>query len=431
MRLPRPLLYPLQRLLYRERFRLLNQLLANQQLEQSSLLQKQHHDLTALLKFAVSQVPYYHQRLGCMDWSTFPGCLPILQKADLIQYGEELINEQADRSTLQQGYTGGSTGTPLAYYYDAHKTELMHAGQYRSFMQCGWRPGEPVLQFWGASQDQQQHPALSERIHTSLSAEQIVGAYQFDEATLQQWSDTLCSYRPVVVRGYPSILAALARYLIDQGIKVPTTIKGSFCTAEVLHPQQRQLIEQAFHCKLYNQYGSREIPNISCECSHGNQHIYSDLVLLESLEVKGQRELVVTSLTNRLQPLIRYAIGDTGTLQEGVCSCGSPFPMMKMEVCRSNDLIHTPQGGLIYPSQLTHLLDGVEGIHHFQFRQQKIEQITLQVEMEQALSPPVKQRLLALFAEQVTPSITLEVERVEHIERGASGKHRFVRCDLS
>ncbi len=114
-------------------------------------------------------------------------------------------------------------------------------------------------------------------------------------------------------------------------------------------------MESAFACKVFNQYGSREIPNIACECRYGNQHVFTDMVYLESIHEDGADKLIVTALTNRTMPFIRYDIGDSGTLKAGDCPCGSPFPMMAMGVCRSNDLIKTRSGKtdlplLLHPS---------------------------------------------------------------------------------
>ena len=431
MRLPRLLRYPLLRLLFRERFKLLNELLQNQQLSRKTLHQQQHQKLVALLKYAVQRVPFYHQQLGTMDWSNFPDSLPILHKSDFIHQQDQLLDRQANRSTLKKGYTGGSTGTPLSYYYNKHKIELMRAAHYRSFMQCGWRPGDPILQFWGASQDLSSRPTLAEHIKNTISGELTVDANHFDEQTLQQWCKTLNQHQPILIRGYPSILAALAHHMVENKIQPSQKIKGCFSTAEVLYPQQRSIIGQAFHCKVYNQYGSREIPNISCECPHGKQHIYSDLVWLESLKIDHAEQLVATSLTNYLQPLIRYTLGDSGSLEEGNCSCGSPFPIMKMEVCRSNDLIHIADGSQLHPSKLIHLLDEIEGIEQFQFTQHQLEVITLQVVTLSTLPPSTEALLKTRFAEQITPAIQLNIESVQLIDRGASGKYRFVRSNLS
>ena len=57
--------------------------------------------------------------------------LPILTKDDVRDHLDALLARGArDRARL--GHTGGSTGKPLAFWYDDAKHELMRAGMCRS-----------------------------------------------------------------------------------------------------------------------------------------------------------------------------------------------------------------------------------------------------------------------------------------------------------
>ena len=206
----------------------------------------------------------------------------------------------------------------------------------------------------------------------------------------------------------------------------PETLKGVYSTAEVLYDWQRQLMVQAFGCKVFNQYGSREIPNMAVECRHGNQHVFCDMVYMESVIEDGEARLLVTSLTNRVMPFIRYQIGDSGTLKAGECSCGSPFPMMEMGVCRSNDIIRTPAGKCVYPSYFIHLLDGLSGIRQYQFEQDRADRIKLHIAGAQPLSEDVVRQLQARVGTEVDGRMRLKVIQTDEIPRTISGKHRFV-----
>ena len=102
-------------------------------------------------------------------------------------------------------------------------------------------------------------------------------------------------------------------------MRIASGLLGVYSTAEVLHDDQRTLMERAFCGKVFNQYGCREVPNIAWECRHGNMHVFSDMVQLESVsDAEGDR-LLVTSLTDRVMPFIRYALGDSGRLVDGQC----------------------------------------------------------------------------------------------------------------
>ncbi|MBI5041289.1 MAG: phenylacetate--CoA ligase family protein [Gammaproteobacteria bacterium] len=416
-----------------ERHRLLETLLSNQALSAAQLRQKQAADFLAILHHARTQTPYYRERYRHIP-STCTAhdemrTLPILRKDDVIQHRDALLAESADKSTLCLGHTGGSTGRPLAFYYDRHKHELMRAGMIRSYMWSGWRPGEKILNFWGAKQDIKPR-AMRKRLEDLISAEKTIGAHEYTETDLARWVDEIHRYRPVLLQGYASILAELARYVLDQGLRLQDTLKGVYSTAEMLHDWQRTLIEAAFACKVFNQYGSREIPNIACECRYGNQHVFTDMVYLESVREDGEDKLIVTSLTNRIMPFIRYDIGDSGTLKDGDCPCGSPFPMMDMGVCRSNDLIKTKRGKIVYPSYFIHLLDGLDGVKQYQFVQTAFDKMTLNVLASRRLTADEQAHIAARIMHDVDASMALEIHQLEAIPRTPSGKHRFVIRDF-
>jgi phenylacetate-CoA ligase len=149
-------------------------------------------------------------------------------------------------------------------------------------------------------------------------------------------------------------------------------------------------------------------------------------VKLESLSVDGESRLLVTSLTNRVMPMIRYELGDLGRLQDGQCGCGSPFPLMALDVCRKNDLVVTPGGRKIYPSYFVHLLDDLDGIEQFQFVQESPARIVLRLRAQPGVAGRVEQALLPRIRRDLGADMTLQVERVAAIARSRSGKHRFV-----
>jgi len=422
---------PLKSLVHRrlrpQRYRYLQTLLANETLNTGQLRQYQREQFNAMVRFAIQQTDYYRECYRGFYGPDYDAeALPVLTKQTVAERRDAMVAGGPGRPGLKSGYTGGSTGTPLAFYYTDDKTEQMRAGMMRSYRWAGWRPGDRVLNFWGARQDLRKPCTAADWLRRYAAAERTLGAYEFTEADLLDWARQVQSWRPVLLQGYASILAELARFVRSSRLRMPATLKGVFSTAEVLYDWQRTAIETAFSCPVYNQYGSREVPNIGLQCAQGNFHVFSDLVKLESLPVGGEDRLLVTSLTNRVMPMIRYEIGDLGHLQDGRCGCGSPFPLMALEVCRSNDLVVTPGGRRVYPSYFVHLLDGRDGIGQFQFVQTAPHSVVLRLCAVAGTADAIGQELQARIRADLGADMMLGVERVEAIPRSASGKHRFV-----
>jgi phenylacetate-CoA ligase len=400
-----------------QRYAFLEKLLATQGLSRTALLHKQRKDRDAIVRFARDNTRYYADRFS--DIGVFEA-LPILTKLDVVAHLDELLARDFDPAKTPLGYTGGSTGKPLAFFYNEEKHELMRAGMMRSYMLSGWRPGQKILNFWGARQD-----TISGGVFGSaawddfVAAEKTLPAHEIDAVKLRGWAEYIRRYRPTLLQGYASILAALARFVSDEKLAMPASLIGVYSTAEVLTEAMRETIERAFGCKAFNQYGSREIPNIACECRHGHMHVFTDMVWLESMS--GQ--LLVTSLTNRLMPMIRYENGDCGELLEGECACGSPFPLMAMGMCRSNDFIVTPGGRRLHPSFFNRLLYGRTEVQQYQFVQEEPQRVVLRLVTDTPLAEAIAAEMQATVTAQ---GLSLWIEYVPDIERTTSGKHRFV-----
>ncbi len=409
------------------RYRLLQPLLEHETLSAEQLQQYQQRQFNAMVRFAIENTGYYRSRYQGIAGPDYDAAeLPVLTRQTVVEQRDAMVAGGPDQPGLKLGYTGGSTGKPLAFYYTNEKTEHMRAGMMRSYRWAGWRPGDRVLNFWGAQQDISAPRTLTGRLRRYAAAEMTLGAYEFSETDLLIWAQRVQSWKPVLLQGYASILAELAQFVLHKHLRMPATIKGVFTTAEVLHDWQRSVIESAFSCTVFNQYGSREVPNIGLQCAHGNFHVFSDLVKVESLPVDGEHRLLVTSLTNRVMPMIRYELGDLGRLQDGQCRCGSPFPLMALDVCRKNDLVVTPGGRKIYPSYFVHLLDGHRGIEQFQFAQTAPDTIVLKLRARQGVGAAVEQALHSRIQADLGADMAFLVECVDMIPRSRSGKHRYV-----
>jgi phenylacetate-CoA ligase len=389
------------------------------------LLDKQRADFTDIVAFAAANVPYYRQRLG-----VHPEAIPILEKDAVRERLDDLLALDADRSQVKLGHTGGSTGKPLAFWYDEVKHELMRAGMMRGFMMSGWVPGQKVLNFWGARQDVAAGGVFGSGWGAGWSdwvaAEKTIAATEFSPAKLLEWARFIQAYKPVLLYGYASAMSELARFVIAEKLKMPRSLIGVYATAEVLTDTQRDLMQQAFGCKVFNQYGCREVPNIAWECRHGNMHVFADLVVLESERIDGDDQLIVTSLTNRLMPFIRYKLGDSGRLLDGECACGSPFPLMEMGMCRQNDWIRGQAGQRIHPGVFNRMLDGQTQIRQYQWVQHALDRIELNLVASERLSPETQAALADKIRQAMGADVMLEVNYLDAIPRTVSGKQRFV-----
>ncbi|MDA8087014.1 MAG: hypothetical protein M0Z75_09985 [Nitrospiraceae bacterium] len=391
----------------------------------------------ALAAHAAGNVPYYKEIFRSLDVDprrmAFPEDwekIPVLTKDMLRENYDLLLSTAGHAAKGIRNHSGGSTGMPVSFLSDPALYDSMAASLNLGFTWAGWKQGEMIFMIWGAN-IQNRYDTFLQRLRARLSGNLIQSVYSYDAGSFELWLKLIGRYKPTIIYGYPSAIADFSGWMLEKG-HAPKGIKGVFCSAEMLLESKRRVIEAAFGCKVYNQYGCREAPGIACECPEGNMHLFADLNMVEFPEQGvGPGRIIVTPLGNYAQPLLRYDLGDTGLQKDGACPCGRGYPLLDINLGRQNDYLVSSDGKLIYPGYFTRLLDGRHWIRLFRYRQIGANRIELLVECKPG--PDINKRIEALKSEilpairsRIGPETMLEITPVEKIERTGAGKHRYI-----
>jgi phenylacetate-CoA ligase len=135
---------------------------------------------------------------------------------------------------------------------------------------------------------------------------------------------------------------------------------------EAMPPDVRRSLEERLRIHAYTVYGVNEMvePGIAAECQEksglhlAEDHFYPETVdpdTCHSTPQGQQGELVITTLTNEVYPLVRFRTGDVTTFDHSPCACGRTSVRMAQPLNRSDDLFMV-RGMAIYPDQLAQLL---------------------------------------------------------------------------
>ena len=152
-------------------------------------------------------------------------------------------------------------------------------------------------------------------------------------------------------------------------IKVKKIILGAERHSDAMRNRIKELMGVEH---IFDIYGLTELygPGTGLDCSrHNGIHYWADHFIFEILDPEtlkpvpyGQQgELVVTTLSKEGSPLIRYRTHDVTRLFNQKCSCGVPLPMHDRILGRTDDMF-TYRAVNIYPSQIDHVLNRVDGI---------------------------------------------------------------------
>lgn len=357
--------------------------------------------------------------------------LPVLEKEMVRQRGDELVAEPAreGRWPTVVSRTSGTTGKALRIVLsqDAWVREYAFRWLHRSW--GGVRRGERMATFAGhpVAPTEQEDPPFWR--YNAAERQLLFSSQHIGPRTVGAYAERLRRFHPVLVHGYPSALTLLAHYLeAERGVEVRP--RAIFAHSETLLDQQRELIERAFGCKVYNWYGTSEHVGNIVECERGSLHVKLEHSLLEFVRADGTpagpgevAEILATSFANPAMPLIRYRVGDSVVLAEGECSCGRSGPIVERVVGRVEDFIVTPDGRHV--GRLDHVFKKAERVFEAQLVQERVEELEVRIVPRPGFGPEDQAAIEEELRLRLGPSIALRYRFLTEIERGANGKFRF------
>lgn len=130
-------------------------------------------------------------------------------------------------------------------------------------------------------------------------------------------------YRPTVIFGEPSWMARLSEIAGRRGA---WTVKFLFAGGENIAEDTRREVERIWNAPFYLNYGQTEsFGAIGVECTMRDGYHRNDLNFFFEIpesDSDGCGELVYTTLTREVMPLVRYRSTDVTRLVEEPCPCG-------------------------------------------------------------------------------------------------------------
>jgi phenylacetate-CoA ligase len=406
------------------------------------LQRDQDQRVRAMVLWCAHRVPHYRDLfaelgLDASDVRTAADLvqLPMLDK-ESVRADPERFLPDPPRPKLVAQTTGGTTGTPLAYWATKDAVRFNYATyESRTRAWSGVRFGDRMASFHGqpivpAGQERgpfwRRNPAFNQ-LYCSV--------YHLSDANLPAYLDALAAFRPVVLAGYTSAIHRLAQYVLRVGDTDRIRPRAVIVSSETLLPAARADIEAAFGCPVHNAYSLGELVAYVSECDFGSMHVSTEYGVLELLDTDesagtGRHEIVASGLFNRAMPLLRYRTGDTAAPATATCECGRGLPTVDELTGRSDDVVHTPDGTIVGPAPMSLAFQRVPRLRRAQVHQDRIESIRVLVEVDADFTVDDESFMVAELAKRLGTALEIEVERVEALPRTSGGKERVVVSTL-
>jgi phenylacetate-CoA ligase len=407
------------------------------------LKEYQFGQLRQLLNHSYSNVPYYRrvfEERGIQpeNIQNFDDLrkLPYLTKEIIREHLDELVAVNYHRSQLQHVATGGSTGVPLAVYWEKGVTDPKEwAFIWRQWNWAGFNYGDRRITVRGHIinrfiKGEQQWWEYNPRDNVL-----ILSSYHLTDINLPQYINKIIEFRPVAIQGYPSSLHILAEYLKNNDLRLEN-VKCVLTSSETLYQNQRRLIEEYFGAKIWDLYGNTERNVLITQCEKGSNHIVSEYGVVELIDenhkivdkddIKG--EIIATGFNNYAMPFIRYKTGDIGLCSTMMCSCGRNYPVIRNIEGRVQDYFVSRRNSLV---PLTGGTDGLvleefKHIEKAQFYQEKKGHVILRIVKKPGYTGDDSRHILNVLRKRYGDDLEYHLEFASDIPRTDRGKFRFL-----
>jgi phenylacetate-CoA ligase len=407
--------------------------------EQWKKYQEEH--LAYILSRAVSKIPYYRdlwskrrQKGDKTSWEYLENW-PVLDKDIVRQYPKAFLAEDKKPSEMYHSFTTGTTGKPLELWSPGDAEKFWYA-----LVEARWRRWHGVdrTDRWALIGGQPIVPSRRRRppfwVWNSALNQLYLSANHMNVGNLSDYIGAFKKYDIQYLISYPSVLFILANQICQQArCKLP--IKVIITQSEPLYAYQRAAIEKAFECPVRETYGMSEKVMGASQCDSGKMHLWPEAGIIEVLDcnlgkiTEGAGDFVCTSLINPDMCLIRYQLGDRGSIRQldEKCSCGRTLPILESLDGSNDDILYSSDRRYIW--WLSDKVLNDIPIMEAQIIQDSFDHVNVRLVPAAGYSDEIPPIIISRIQNIMGP-IEVDIEKLNSIPRGLNGKFKTNVCTI-
>ena len=355
---------------------------------------------------------------------------PILTKEQVRTYWMGMLSDEMNPKDLIPYHTSGSTGKALDFYWTKDSLAYYWATVWRGRKRFDIEKGDLHLNFTGklVVPISQRKPPY--RRYNAILHQYMLNMQHITEEKVPDIVNFINSKEFSFIVGYPSIIFAFAQIVDDLGLRITNSPSFVFPSAEKMYDYQRELILKIFPgIQIMDHYGFSENAASASKCRHGHYHEDFEIGHMELVDMVSTSDgytgkIVATGFKNLGMPFIRYEVGDTATFSLTPCDCGLQSRRITDIEGRNEDYVVTPEGTKIM--RFDYIFKDTHSIKECQVVQHKLGEITLRIVKRDSYTQYTEKSLMESIHSIISPTIRVEFEYVNEIERTKAGKFKAV-----
>ncbi|OGR80174.1 MAG: hypothetical protein A2X32_05905 [Elusimicrobia bacterium GWC2_64_44] len=276
--------------------------------------------------------------------------VPFLEKHHVLENtppdSSDLLTSKVQRGIFFA--SGGSTGQPKYVFYDQHEYDHTCRTLAYSMEAAGLGDGDVIANLFVAGNLWSSWLSVEKAISYTKAISVPVGS----NLPLENIAGYLQDFQVTAVVGLPSFLVKMAEFVRANKTKYKVPLKHIFYGGEYVGEEMVKFFEGVFPgVKVRSAgYATADAGVVGFQCPHcvkGHHHLFTSSQFIEFVDqdtlapVKDGEigELVVTGLSKKHMPIIRYRVGDLGRWLMKPCACGRRERLFEI-LGRCDDRIH-------------------------------------------------------------------------------------------
>ncbi len=358
--------------------------------------------------------------------------LPVMTKKELQKPLKERLSNDFSIKDVYVNKTSGSSGVPFVFAKDKFCHALTWANNLNRFGWFGIDFNSSLqARFYGIPLDFIGNK--KERFKDFLSHRYRFPVFDLSDSVLEEVLLKFQTKKFIYLNGYTSSIVLFAKFLKQKNIVlnyVCPSLKYCVVTSEMLFEDDKLLLQQQFGVPVINEYGASELDLIAFQNPTGEWQVNSETLYVEILDDNNnpvpngeEGRIVITSLYNKAQPFIRYAVGDIGILDEK-----STFkkPILKKLIGRTNDVALLPSGkkspGLTFYYVTKSIIEDDGNVKEFVIKQTQIDTFEIEYVSQNELTETQILKIEKAIANYLESGLRFKFKRKEKLQRSKSGK---------
>lgn len=409
-------------------------------LSEEKLLNIQEEQLKKILKYAIKTVPFYQNIKYQETQSPYQNLknFPVLTKDILRKQANSLISSKYDITRLDKNHSSGSSGIQSFTYMSKRHKFYLRALQTHWFSWSGYTPGDKILQY-GMSPKRPLVKKLKDFFYRVL----YINSFFLSEEEILSIAKKSSQKKIRFIAGYPSELNELAKFSYRNNIEYQ--VQGIITFGDKLFPHYINNFKKAFgsNLKVIDTYGCAEGILMACRKDLEYYYVMTPHVFLEIVDDIGEEvaegqigHVLVTCLTNKAMPIIRYKLGDMAVKlpkHKYPKNRMHNYPLLEKIIGRDTDYVETIDGTRIFVTTFVAILEFYPEIKQFKIVQNKLSEIIV-LYSEDSPDNMVGENILNKVKNEIDNltknNLNIVFNKVDVIPTSPSGKPKIIESLL-